>query len=278
MALSSSIRNGLRNISGQRVGPSVRVLGSFFGQQKSVNTNVIHTKSSMSSFAALSCGNLLLQNRLPTKMMYSTEKESKEEKKIDENQEENDQEVKGQNEEAEKVPAEENESEVPEEEEQPSKIKQLEVEIEDMKKKLLLAYAEMENVRSIARRDVDNAKTYAVQGFAKNLLDVADNLSRAIESVPEEAKDADKYPHLMSLLEGIEMTDVQLTKVFNSNNLIKYGEVGEPFDPAVHDAMFEYEDESKTPGTIGQLLKCGYKLHDRVIRPAQVGTIKASSK
>jgi len=162
-------------------------------------------------------------------------------------------------------------------EQEPSELDKIKVEMDETRKKLLLAYAEMENVRAIARRDVQNSKTYAVQGFAKGLLDVADNLTRAIESVPAEVKDKEKNPHLMTLLEGIEMTQNQLFKVFTTNNLNQFGAVGEPFDATLHDALFEYEDSSKTPGTIGQLLKSGYKLHDRVIRHAQVGTIKSSA-
>lgn len=155
-------------------------------------------------------------------------------------------------------------------------VEKLKAEVEASKKKLLLAYAEMENVRAIARRDVDGAKTYAVQGFAKGLLDVADNLERALAAVPAAAAGGD--PHLRALQEGVQMTDAQLAKVFAAHHLAKYGAVGDPFDPALHDAMFEYADPAGVPGTVGQLLKPGFKLHDRVIRPAQVGTIKAPGK
>jgi len=162
--------------------------------------------------------------------------------------------------------------------EDPNEVEQLKTELTESRKKLLMAYAEMENVRTIARRDVDNAKTYAIQGFAKHLLDVMDNLTRAVAAVPPEAAhDKDGHPHLTALVEGLDLTQMQLMKVFQSHGLKQFGEVGEKFDPNLHDAMFEYEDPSGTPGSIGQLLKTGYKLHDRVIRPAQVGTIKASS-
>lgn len=156
-------------------------------------------------------------------------------------------------------------------------LKQMQNEVSEMKAKALRAYADAENTRIIAKRDVDNAKAYAIQSFAKSLLDVADNLSRAIEAVPAEARtNKEEQPQLVALLEGVEMTSRQLEKVFGEYGIAKFGEVGEKFDPTLHEAMFEYEDPSKEPLTIGQLMKHGYKLKDRVIRAAQVGTIKAA--
>ncbi|CAM9114313.1 unnamed protein product [Choristocarpus tenellus] len=135
--------------------------------------------------------------------------------------------------------------------------------------------AEMENVRAIAKRDAEGARLYAVQRFAKQLLDVADNLTRAMESVGEGgAAGGAGSASLESLLEGIAMTDAELQKVFKSQGIVKFGQVGDKFDPHLHDAMFEHDDPTKEAGTLGQVLKPGYKLHDRVIRAAQVGTVK----
>ncbi|CAN0097788.1 unnamed protein product, partial [Ectocarpus fasciculatus] len=119
----------------------------------------------------------------------------------------------------------------------------------------------MENVRSIAKKDAESARLYAVQKFAKQLLDVADNLERAIASAKEaEGAGGGDSSHDV-LLQG-------LSKVFRSQGLEKYGEVKDKFDPHLHDAMFEFADPAQEPGTLGQVLKCGYTLHGRVIRAA----------
>lgn len=155
------------------------------------------------------------------------------------------------------------------------KIAELEQQVKDIKDQLLRSLAEQENTRRIAKRDVDSAKNFAVTSFAKSLLDTSDNLSRALEAVPEEFR-ADKENHavLATLYEGIQMTDAGLTKAFVKNGLVKYGDAGEVFDPNKHEALFEYPDPNGTPGTVGQVMKMGFTLNDRVIRPAEVGVIK----
>lgn len=165
-----------------------------------------------------------------------------------------------------------------------AKIEKLEKEIKDMKDKVLRAMAEEENVRRIAKRDVDNAKTYANEKFAKTLLEVADNLDYAIMSASGANTDAsdpldnrtgaDSAVMLKNLLEGVEATNRGLLKAFAQFGVIKYGAVGDKFDPTIHDALFQVPDDTKEPGTIAQLLQPGYKMKDRVIRAAQVGTAK----
>lgn len=147
----------------------------------------------------------------------------------------------------------------------------LKKEIREMKDKVIRSYAEEENVRRIAKRDVENARAYANTSFAKSLLDVADDLERALSSVPQD-KLAENAA-LKSLYDGISMTDKQLHKVFNQFKVFKYGTVGDKFDPDLHDALFQGPDPTKENGTISQVLKNGYKLNDRVIRAAQVGTV-----
>ena len=141
--------------------------------------------------------------------------------------------------------------------------------------KLSDSLAEQENTRTIAKRDVASAKNFAVTSFAKSLLDTSDNLSRAMESVPEEYRaDTDNHPVLATLYEGIKMTDENLLKAFEKNGLVRYGVVGDKFDPSEHDALFEYPDPNMEVGTVGQVMKAGFKLNDRVIRAAEVGVIK----
>lgn len=145
----------------------------------------------------------------------------------------------------------------------------LKAEIKDLKERVLRSLAEEENVRRIAKRDVDNAHAYANVSFAKAMLDVADDLERALRVVPaEQRKTGDKT--LQTLVEGIEMTDKNLHKIFTKFGIVKFGKVDEAFDPHHHDALFQIPDATK-PDTIGQVVKPGYKLKDRVIRAAEVG-------
>ena len=162
-------------------------------------------------------------------------------------------------------------------EEGPSDVEKLETQVKDLKDQLLRSYAEQENIRSIAKRDVENARTFAITSFAKSLLDTSDNLTRALDAVPEEYReDKENHAVLATLFEGIKMTDDGLTKAFGKNGLKKFGEVGDKFDPNRHEALFEYPDPNSEAGTIGQVMKVGFSLKDRVIRPAEVGVIKKS--
>ncbi|XP_024021198.1 grpE protein homolog 2, mitochondrial isoform X1 [Morus notabilis] len=154
-------------------------------------------------------------------------------------------------------------------------------EIEKMQDKVLRSYAEMENVMDRTRREAENSKKFAIQSFAKSLLDVADNLERASSVVKESFAKIDKSkdsseatPLLKSLLEGVEMTEKQLSKVFKKYGMEKYDPTNEPFDPHRHNAAFELPDASKPPGTVAIVLKPGYVLYDRVIRPAEVGVTR----
>mmetsp|Transcript_19565 Transcript_19565/g.39111 ORF Transcript_19565/g.39111 Transcript_19565/m.39111 type:complete len:284 (-) Transcript_19565:82-933(-) len=137
---------------------------------------------------------------------------------------------------------------------------------------LLRALAEQENIRMIARRDVSNATSFAVTKLAKSLLDVSDNLDRALTAVTEEQMEGNA--DLKVLHEGVSMTADLLAKSFASSGLTSFTEPGDTFDPERHDAMFEYEDEAGEGGTVGQVMKKGFELNGRVIRPGQVGVIK----
>lgn len=132
--------------------------------------------------------------------------------------------------------------------------------------------AEMENTRTIARRDVENAKTYAIQKFAKSLLDVADNLERAVDSVPAEERAEGSLT--ATLHEGVSATERELLKLLELQGIHKFGAVGEAFDPNRHDAMFQVPpSDGAAPGTIAQVLKQGFTFKDRILRPAQVGAV-----
>lgn len=162
------------------------------------------------------------------------------------------------------------------------KLKQKE--IEQMKDKVVRTLAEMENVMARTRRDAENSKKFAVQNFAKSLLDVADNLGRASSHVKGSFSKIDEsqgdaggaLPLLKTLLEGVEMTEKQLLEVFRKSGIEKFDPTNEPFDPNRHNAVFQVPDNSKPAGTIAHVLKAGYMLHDRVIRPAEVGVTQQS--
>lgn len=152
---------------------------------------------------------------------------------------------------------------------------QLEEELKAAKDQLLRSLAEQENTRRIAKRDVSDARNFAVKSFAKSVLEVSDNLTRALDVVPEELRnDKENHATLATLYEGIEMTEAGLVKAFESNGLKKFGEPGEVFDPNQHNALYEYPDPEKEAGTVGQVIKVGFMLNNRVLRPAEVGIVK----
>lgn len=157
---------------------------------------------------------------------------------------------------------------------EPTKEDKLEAQIKDLKDQLMRSLAEAENTRKIAKRDIESARQFAIKSFAKSLLEVSDNLSRALESVPEEARNDKDNSVLTTLYEGIEMTDKGLIKAFEMNGLVKFGKEGDTFDPNKHDALYEYVDAAKTAGTVGIVMKPGFMLHSRVLRPAEVGVVK----
>ncbi|CAO2188928.1 unnamed protein product [Urochloa humidicola] len=157
-------------------------------------------------------------------------------------------------------------------------LKSKDQEVKDMKDKVLRSYAEMENVLARTKRESDNTKKYAIQNFSKSLLDVADNLSRASSVVKESFSKIDTsnnsdeaVPLLKTLLEGVEMTEKQLGEVFKKFGVEKFDPLNEKFDPNRHYALFQIPDPSKPSGTVAAVVKVGYMLHDRVLRPAEVG-------
>ncbi|XP_011646230.1 grpE protein homolog 1, mitochondrial isoform X1 [Pogonomyrmex barbatus] len=135
------------------------------------------------------------------------------------------------------------------------------------------ALAEGENIRVRLTKQINDAKLFAIQGFCKDLLDVADVLGKAVESVPKN-EITDKNPHLKSLYEGLIMTQAQLHNVFKKHGLISLNPINEKFDPNEHEALFQQEVDGKDAGTIVVVSKIGYKLHERIVRPALVGVVK----
>ncbi|CAA7409550.1 unnamed protein product [Spirodela intermedia] len=157
-------------------------------------------------------------------------------------------------------------------------------EIEKMQEKVLLSYADMENVIDRTKREAENSKKFAIQNFAQSLLDVSDNLGRASLVVKESSSKMDPSKDsagavklLKTLLEGVEMTEKLLMEVFRKYGVEKFDPSNERFDPHRHLAVFKIPDDSKPPGTVGAVLKPGYMLYDRVLRPAEVGVTEEAS-
>jgi molecular chaperone GrpE len=147
----------------------------------------------------------------------------------------------------------------------------------DARDKMLRTLAEMENLRKRTAREVSDARTYGISGFARDVLDIADNLQRALDAVPVEARAA-ADPGLKALIEGVELTERSLHNALEKNGVRKFDPAGEKFDPNVHQAMYEIPDPSVPAGTIAQVIQSGYMIGERVLRPALVGVAKGGAK
>jgi molecular chaperone GrpE len=144
---------------------------------------------------------------------------------------------------------------------------QLRAELAEWRDKAMRAVAETENVRRRAERETNDARAYAIQKFARDLFQAADNLERALMAAPRDTADQ----ALNNLVLGIEMTEKALQSAFERNGLKKLEPAkGARFDPHLHQAMMEQDDPSAEPGTVIQTMQPGYELFGRVIRPAMV--------
>jgi len=140
------------------------------------------------------------------------------------------------------------------------------------KDQLLRAMAETENTRRRAQRDRDDAQKYGITNFAREVLSVADNLRRALEAIPADTLQSDEA--LRTLYDGIAATERQLETALGKQQIERIWPEGERFDSNFHQAMFEVPDSGKPAGTVVQVLQAGYKIHDRLLRPALVGVAK----
>lgn len=150
----------------------------------------------------------------------------------------------------------------------------LKEEVAAAKDRLLRFAAEAENTRKRLEREKAEATLYAATNFARDLLGVADSLSRALAAVPPEERDIIDDV-MRKFLDGIELTERELLSVFQRHNIRKLETVGQKFDPNFHQAMFEVPTSEKPPGTVMQEVQAGYAVGDRCLRPALVGVAKA---
>jgi molecular chaperone GrpE len=144
----------------------------------------------------------------------------------------------------------------------------------ELEDKTLRLVAEMENLRRRTEPDKAEFSKYAVSEFARELLSVGDNLRRAIESVQAEAADD---PALRNLLEGIEVTERELIKAFEKQQIKRFDPQGEPFNPHLHEAMTRIDVPNAAADTVVQVVQAGYMIAERILRPAAVIVAKGGS-
>jgi len=152
------------------------------------------------------------------------------------------------------------------------KEEDLQAEVDHLKDQLLRTLAELENFRKRAEREREEMAKFAITGFARELLTVADNLRRALESVPADHEKPEEI--LKTLLEGVEITEKELLSAFKKHGIEKIEPLKTPFDHHLHQAMFELEDPDQPAGTVVHVMQPGYTLNGRLLRPALVGVAK----
>ncbi len=156
-------------------------------------------------------------------------------------------------------------------------LENLQLENAALKDKVLRALAEMENQRRRAEREVADAKTYGVTSFALDMLTFADNLRRAVESLPPDAREQAE-PALKTLIEGVELTERDFLSRLGRYGVKKLEPLGAKFDPNLHEALFEMPDDTAPNATVVQVIEDGYVIGDRVLRPAKVVVSRGGPK
>ena len=154
-------------------------------------------------------------------------------------------------------------------------IEKLNEEIMSLKDQRLRAIAELENFRKRAEKDQSDALKYGISNFAKEIINIRDNIERAQSSISDEAKNNEA---IKSVIEGIDLIAQSVVSTFEKIGIKKIESLNEKFDHNLHQAMMEIENEELEPGTIVQELIPGYTLHDRLLRPAMVGVSKKKKK
>ncbi|PWW00094.1 molecular chaperone GrpE [Hoeflea marina] len=156
-------------------------------------------------------------------------------------------------------------------------IERLQAENAELKDRYLRLAADMENLRRRTARDVKDAKSYSIAGFARDMLQVSDNLRRTLDSVPEQAADAEDTG-LKALVEGVDLTERAMLSALERHGVRKVDPKGQKFDPNFHQAMFEIPNPDLPNNTVVEVVQSGYVLGERMLRPAMVGVAKGGPK
>ncbi len=149
------------------------------------------------------------------------------------------------------------------------RIAALEAELAELKDRVLRAHAETENVRRRMEKERDDARAYAASKFAKDVLSVADNLRRALDSAPKSEDEG-----LKTLVAGVEVTERELISVFERHQIKRIDPLGQRFDANLHEAVVEIPDPTRPPGFVVQVMMPGYTIAGRLLRAAVVGVSK----
>jgi molecular chaperone GrpE len=149
-------------------------------------------------------------------------------------------------------------------------------EVAELKDRVLRTLAEMENLRRRTEREVADSRTYAITGFARDLVGVADNIRRALDAVADSG--AVLEGPAKALADGVELTERELLKVLDKNGVKRFDPQGQKFDPNLHQAVFEVPDARVPSGSVVQVIQPGYMIGDRVLRPAMVGVSKGGPR
>ena len=155
-------------------------------------------------------------------------------------------------------------------------VEALTAENAELKDRVLRAAAEMENLRKRTERDVADTRSYAIAGFARDMLSATDALSRALVVVPAEVRESAEGT-LKSLIEGIELAERETQRLLAKHGVTKIEAAGQKFDPHKHQAMFEVPNPNGPEGTVVQVVQEGFAIGERVLRPAMVGVAKGGS-
>ena len=159
----------------------------------------------------------------------------------------------------------------------PDPAAELAREAAELKDRLLRTLAEMENLRRRTEREVADARVYAVTNFARDIVGVADSMERAMKALDDGIRD-EADAGVKALLDGVELTERELLKVLEKHGVTRLEPQGQKFDPNMHQAMFEIPDPSVPAGMVTQVMQPGYKIGERVLRPAMVGVSKGGPK
>ena len=151
------------------------------------------------------------------------------------------------------------------------RIATLEAQLAEAKQDVLYARADTQNVRRRLEKDAQDARAYAATGFARDILSVSDNLTRALQAIPEDARNDEAWK---GLVVGLEATGRELESVFSKHGISRIAAIGLPLDPNQHQAMIELPSDEAEPGTVVQELQAGYMIKDRLLRPALVAVAK----
>jgi len=154
-----------------------------------------------------------------------------------------------------------------------AKLAELETALAEAKQEVLYAQAETQNVRRRMEKEAQDARAYAATGFARDVLSVSDNLTRALGAIPAEMRESET---MKPLVIGLEATGRELDSVFAKNGITRIAAMGMPLDPNQHQAMVEIPSADAEPGTIIAEMQAGYMIKDRLLRPALVGVAKAA--